>query len=762
MNTSRGHTLRRNIARVLLLGSVAGACAVTSMTASAQELEEITVTARKRAENIQDVPVAVSAIAGADIENAFTLDVTALAGFAPNVVFDTIEMGTVGGGGFSIRGIAYQDVDKGFDPTVLVAVDEVPLATGTGQVFDLIDIERIEVLRGPQGTLFGKNVVGGLINIHRTKPKLNETSGKVRARAGSYEKYEGDLLLNYGQDSWAAKLTGGIARQGKGFFRAPNAPGGRNWERNEERAGIHLLWEPNDVFTGELQFNYSKTHGLNAPTHLLDVDTKDTFCALSTLFGNPQCAGIPGEVAGGDRHQSLANRREPNFLKKYQGIVTLNAKVTDADTLTYIGSYLFAKDSGTQDGDGSSFDFYSFIRWGDYDQFSHELRLTHDSGGALTWQAGVFGATAEGTTNQKTDLTLLVGVPGYITREFGRTTSESYAIFGEGDFRVLDNKLVFTAGGRYITEKKKLVREGQSLLTGEYSVGPHAGGERTDSKFIYRLGARYHFTDDVMAYFTNSTGFRSGGLSPRAQDPDTLAKGYGPEKLTNWELGLRTKMFDNRLIFNVTAFHMIYDDMQIELTFPSALTGTELAVDNAGKAKFSGLEFDLEAAVTDWWRLSGNLGILDAKYTELTVDLWGDGIIADETHLEPRRAPKLTYSITSDISFPVGEGKLSWRASYNWRDDYEATITNYPGSKVNSFGILDSSISYELGNWKASIYGRNLTNEDAFTHVYMVNPLRPRPNALFPNVTDPAPGTFWRFGQVRPPREVGIEVVYSF
>lgn len=167
----------------------------------------------------------------------------------------------------------------------------------------------------------------------------------------------------------------------------------------------------------------------------------------------------------------------------------------------------------------------------------------------------------------------LVGVPGYITREFSRTSPESYAFFGEGNFRMLDDKLVFTAGARYIIETKEFVRKGQDLLSGSSTVGPNA---------------------------TNSTGFRSGGLSPRAQDPETLAKGCAPEKLMNWEVGVRTKLLDNRLIFNATAFHMIYNDMQIELAFPSALTGTQLAVDNAGKAEFSDLEFDVEAAVTDW------------------------------------------------------------------------------------------------------------------------------------------------------------------
>ena len=270
---------------------------------AAGELEEILVTARRRVENIQDVPVAVTAISGADLQQAFTLDTTGLQHFSPNVVFDTIEMGTPGGGGFSIRGVSYQDVDKGFDPTVLVAVDDVPLATGTGQVFDLIDIDSIEVLRGPQGTLFGKNVVGGLINIHRIEPKLNETSGKVRVRAGEYEKYSGDVLFNYGQENWAVKLTGGIERQDKGYVK--NLGGGTLWDRDIDRFGVHALWKPNDVFKAELMYDYSKLGGTAGAVFLTDINSKDIFCLLTRTIrcasgvppGGVYCSGHAGQPA---------------------------------------------------------------------------------------------------------------------------------------------------------------------------------------------------------------------------------------------------------------------------------------------------------------------------------------------------------------------------------------------------------------------------------------------------------------------------------
>ena len=752
------------------------AAAVATPVFSAAVLEEVIVTARKRLENIQDVPVAVSAISGADIEQAFTLDTTSLQAFAPNVVFDTIEMGTPGGGGFTIRGISYQDVDKGFDPTVLVAVDDVPLATGTGQVFDMIDIERIEILRGPQGTLFGKNVVGGLINIHRTRPKLNEFSGKVRVRAGEFQKYSGDVLINYGADTFALKLTGGIERQNKGYI--DNLGGGDVWNRDHDRFGAHLLWEPNDRFSGEAIVDYSKLDGTPSAVFLTDIDSKDVFCFLTTVFdslgvppGGVFCSGIPGEPATNDRDMTALSYKTWNELEKWQFTLRGTANVTDNHSLTYIGSWLDADDDQALDGDATPYPIYEFRRWGGYTQVTNELRLSQDSGSIFTWQVGVYQEWAEGTNNQDTVLTLLGcdlgGDP--CTYEFGRTTSSSYSVYGEGDLALLDDKLVLTAGARYINQTKKLARDVYSYPAAAYDLGPNAGGSRTDSDTIYRVGARYHFNDDVMAYATVSTGFRSGGLSPRAQTAQVLARGYEPETITNYEIGLRTTLLDGSMIFNLTAFHMDYEDMQIELAVPSidefgntVGTGTQLAIENAGKAQIEGVELDLEWGPTDWWRLYGNVGYLDAKYEELFVNIWGDldanGVLLppqDETQLDLRRAPKWNYGITSVMNWTMSKGVLSGRVSWSWTDDYAATITNYYGSGIPSYGILDASISYELDNWQLSLFGRNLTDEDTWTHSYVVNPIRP-------TATDPAPGTLWRFAQRRPPREFGVELLYRF
>lgn len=736
-----------------------------AVPAISAQLEEITVTARKRTESIQEVPVAVTAIAGSDIEQAFTLDTTGLQAFAPNVVFDTIEMGTPGGGGFSIRGVSYQDVDKGFDPTVLVAVDDVPLATGTGQVFDMIDIERIEVLRGPQGTLFGKNVVGGLINIHRVKPQLDETSGKVRLRYGEFDKSQVDFLYNFGADDWALKLTGGVSRQGEGYIK--NISGGDLWYRDTDRLGAHLLWQPSDTLTAEFMYDHSNLEGdpgtvFNTSAGVTDnvwsrsganPNGGDTFCALLGLT----CSPAAGDPSTGSRDVGAINAPQWNELKKDQFTVRLTADVTEDHTVSYVGSLIKSEDDQALDGDGHIDTVYHFRRWGDYEQFTHELRLSRDSGSNLTWQVGLFNAFAEGTNNQHT----LVIAPPY-SQEFGRTTSDSYSVFGEADLALMDEKLIFTVGARYINEKKKLAREAYGDRDDPTSInlGPNAGGSIDSSKTIYRVGARYHFNEDVMAYATRSTGFRSGGLSPRAIDPYYLSQGYDPELLTNHEIGLRTTMLDGSLTFNITAFHMDYEDMQIELAIAADRPpGTQNFVVNAGQATIKGLEMDFNWMVNDWWRLSGNVGTLDSEYDDLFVNLYGFGPLGneyearDESNLDLRRSPELSYGLSSIMTWDVAGGVVSWRASYSWTDDYEATTTNYPGSGVEETGILDSSLTYDVEKWQLSIYGRNLTDEDSWTHNYVVNAFREDVDGN---------GALWRFAQRRAPREIGAEVLYRF
>ena len=759
----------------ILLKSVicAAVSAAVTLPAYSRQLEEVVVTARKKEENIQDVPVAVTAISGEDVSNAFLLDTTSISQFAPNLVMDNVEAGTPSNGGFAIRGIGYQDVEKSFDPTVLVAVDNVPMSTAVGSVFDLLDVESIEVLRGPQGTLFGKNVVGGLINIHRKKPQLDETSGKFRLRAGDYEKTQADLLYNYGEDNWAVKLNLGTSRQAEGY--AENiGPADDPDKRDTQHAGIHVLWEASDTFTAQAQLNYSKMEGNSGAWLNTTTDERDFLCLVSVTAGSPKCSfGDYGDPHTGDRRKVDTDFNDRVQLESVQFITELNAEVSDTLTLTYVGGYVTSNDLYTKDGDATSLPMYHLERWGDFEQVTNEIRLSRDAGDNLSWQAGLFFSNVDTTAYQITDTFYInawtdvvvngadpdlafdlsdpLGYGGFGPTENAITTASSRSAYFEGDYRMLDNRLTLNAGLRFVSETKEISRANPGA---GLDLGVH--GKRTDNDWVYRWGFRYQFTDDVMAYFSNSTGFRSGGFSPRSNDIADLQTGFAPETLTNFEAGVKTTLFDGRMTLNATIFHMVYDDMQVEISLPSAgATANQLSIQNAGKAEFDGIEVETELFITDFWRVAANVGTLDAKYKEFFGDLYGDGMAVDNSDLDIRRAPELTYSINSTMDFNVGRGALTWRLGYSWKDDYEMSSVNFIGTSIDAYGVLDTSLMYTLDNWKFSVFGRNLTDEDAYTHDYPAAPNRPTAGS-------PNNGTFWKFALPRAPREWGAEVSYSF
>jgi iron complex outermembrane recepter protein len=214
-------TKRKVLVHSMVAAVAAGSIGAAQLAyAQGAALEEVIVSARKKEETIQDVPLAVSAISRESVESAFLMDSTGLSQFAPNIVFDEISAGAPGGGGISIRGISFQDVEKTFDPAVLIYVDDVALGSNTGNVMNMLDVERVEVLRGPQGTLFGKNAVGGVISIHRIKPITGQWAGKARVRIGDYERRDVEGVVNIPiGDAMAAKVSVARLEQNEGFYK---------------------------------------------------------------------------------------------------------------------------------------------------------------------------------------------------------------------------------------------------------------------------------------------------------------------------------------------------------------------------------------------------------------------------------------------------------------------------------------------------------------------------------------------------------------
>ncbi len=735
--------------------SLSTLCALgVSGAAQAQmQLEEVVVTARKKAESIQDAPLAVSAVSKETLDASFLGDATAITQYSPNVVFDNISAGTPNGGGISIRGISFQDVEKTFDPTVLIHLDGVPLGTNTGNAMTLLDVERIEVLRGPQGTLFGKNAVGGVINIHRTKPIVGEWAGKVRARGEKYDAYglEGVLNAPLG-DNAAIKLNVAKIKQA-GYFKNITT-GHHDGDSDEHRYGAHVLWEATDTLRIEAQYNKYKQDGTLAPM----LSTNNSQATLCLAFG--ACAVSEDKPLSGDRRKGAGDLMQDFKLKSHDYQLDVGWEINDSFNAVMIGAHREIEEVSYLDFDGSPIELFHAYRPNDYDQDSLEARVDYDGGGNLTFTTGYFKwkSKLKDWTNE-TDISLFLGLPSVddcgfdgipCSLQTASAKSDSDSVFFEGDYRLTD-EWVIIAGARWIEETKKITKTSQLPIFDLVQL-PTTHGKRTDDKIIYRLGLRWEPNDDLMTYATYSTGFRSGGFSIRASSPEIVNNGFKPETVHNYEIGLKSTLFDGGLRYALTGFYMEYDDMQqeINIPLPGLGQGNQDAVMNVGKATIKGVELELTALLGQYFSIDFNAGYLDANYDHFEGRIFGDGNLDDDnSNLPMRRAPKWTYTAALNYLQDIGEGELTGRLSYSWRDDYAATVTDFPGTHIDSYGVLDASLSYHIGNWRVGVFGRNLSDEDEYSHTFVVSP-------------NSDGSSLFTFATPRPPRTFGAELIYQF
>lgn len=755
---SRPSRLRRCFGSVLL-GASGAMTALISLPAPAADqgaeraLEEVVVTARKKEESLQNAPLAVSAVTQETLESAFLGDAMGLVQFAPNLIFDSVTTGTAGGGALSIRGISLQDVEKTFDPTVLIHVDGVPLGTNSANVMNLLDVERIEVLRGPQGTLFGKNAVGGVINIYRTKPKLGEWAGKVRTRledVGDENAATAEGVLNIPMgETLAAKLNAARVEQ-PGYYKNITIHG-RDGGSEEDRFGVHLLWQPSEAFRAEVQYNDSSTDG-RMPPNMIISGQQSVLCAFGV------CAAGPDLPFSGDRRRGAGELEQDFSLEQKDQQLDLNWNINDRWSATAIAAHREIDERLFQDSDDSPAQLFEVYRKNEYEQDSVELRFAYD-GERLSFTTGYFYWNAElPYWENNVDISAFAGLPDNACGwrpmdavvcqvDLASAKSKSDSVFFEGDYELTPQWIV-TLGGRYIEETKKMTKE--SFVFGAVTL-PHTSVDRTDSDTIYRLGLRWEPLEDVMAYATYSTGFRSGGFSIRSGSLEALAPGYEPETVDNYEVGVKTTLLDRRLRFNASVFRTDYNDMQIELQIPRVGgSGTQDAVANAGAATIQGVEVELTALLTDSISVDFNAGWLDAKYDEFFGQVFADGTQQDDnSDLPLRRAPEWNYTAALNYQRAIGDGRLNGRISYSWRDDYAGTVTDFPGTHVDAFGLLDASIGYNFKQWRVGLFGRNLTDADEYSHTFTVVPQQ-------------SGADLFSFATPRPPRTFGLEMTYSF
>lgn len=715
-------------------------------TASGQ-LEEIVVTARKREERLQDLGASATALSPAELERRPDIDLSSFANAAPNVIIDDMQEGPGSPASMTIRGIGTSDHERSIDPTIGVVVDGVFIGTVGGAMVKALDVQRLQILRGPQGTLFGRNSIGGAVLLERRQPEFGGVAGEARVGYGNFNDVLADGYISVPLGDKAAVKIGGAYNRHDGYFRNTTLDRRQGEERSVNfNAAIKV--EPVDNV--QLYYRYDKDSIDQDAAVIQNVATADQ--AWCFFYG--QCGEDEDTPQGGSRYESVQN--DPDFGAYFNSSLHVGSARWDVGNgyaLDYLFGHFRTDEDGRWDFDGTPLTLYHTQRPQQYRQTSHEVRLSFDNDGTLSYTAGLYSYRSRYHINNLSFIgfgDLLFGLPFGTVLEVPQDVSQktkSYAAFFEGDIKVTD-ALTFTAGGRYTKDKKH-----QSVIDPLFPNlddlgGPENPASKSWGQFTPKLGARYRFSPDVMAYGLYSRGFRAGGFSGRPGTYEAVVTPYDPETVDNFELGLKSQWLNDRLRVNVAGYHMRYKDKQEELSVPVDVvggTGQQTLFVNAATARLQGVELEVAIVPLPGLSINSALGYLDAKYTEFDDPLTGESL----TDLKLRRAPKWTFSLSPAYDFEVGGGKASLSATYYHLSSYHQTFWNTDVAKVDNSKILDAQASWRFNNTTFAIYGRNLLKDDSYTIGLDVGR-----SATFPGL--------WTFVATRPPRTYGFNITQRF
>ena len=755
--------------------SVPAACALLAFTAGAGTaanvavgaetdgsgfIEEIVVTSRRRQESQQDVPLSVTAFAGEQIERLKPQTLRDFDGLAPNVY---IGMNTAGpsASALYIRGIGYADIEKTQSPQVGVIVDGIQMGSSTGQLIDVFDVESIEINRGPQGVLFGKNTIAGNIVVNRVRPQFNELGGKVAVQIGNYDSSIVKARVNIPliADQLALKV-GAIERSREGFYDNITL---------DDTAGdvdigsqtVALRWAPTDTFDAILTYDRIRDRGLIPPQ-------------------DPR-------FNGDDPFENLADKKEPVKYDVDQVGLRLQWDLNERMAVNAITGWHDGHDLVNQDFDGGAINGAAIpfaqlhtLRDQQYEVFTQEVRLSGSFTDAFDFMAGVYYFDSELKFQQNTNNVLqlpavVIGLPpglpcavigfranpgiGDVFCQFPNARSiqragedvQSVAVFGSLTWRPTPD-LEVTFGARYIDEEKDAFNSYFDYTDGTFDTGPAtrefdftgrpermgAAYEGSDSwdDVILQASANWSITDNHRAYIAYSEGFRSGGFSIRSAR-SALEAPFQPEEAFQVEVGLKNEFLDRRLRVNLAYFYLERDGSQFSSIIPlppGSIPGTTTIINNGGASEYSGVEGEAQWLLSDDFTLAVTAGYIDVKNQEFTIDCFRlDGCATGEPGVtdpvgtlrtlggnSDSRQPEWNMAVTLAYDRQVGQGNLY--ANVGWKTVGDFLLVNTGGGAdqrlyEGGYDGVDARVGYEwaLDNGStisASVFGKNLTDEE--------------------------------------------------
>ncbi len=688
------------------LTAASAAWADADAGASGPQIEEVVVTATKRAEITKDVPIALTAFGQKDLAARDPRGVLDLANSVPNVQFstggETLFVDPV------IRGISSSPRNAGVESGLAVYVDGV--YTGRPETFNtaLEDARTVEVLRGPQGTLFGKNSIAGALSI-TTQDPTPDYSGHATVQVGSENEFRASTVLNAPLgDKAGARLTL-FREQRDGYVKNlfdgstvgdDNYWGGRLKVKVELAPSLDLVlaadgrWDDRHPYLGEVP------SGVNPVVPV-----------------NPQPIVAPGPFTINEDH------RPDKETRKLWGLsATLNYHTANGFTLSSITGDRNVNHHFSEDNDSSPLDAVFNDFFDKQTQFTQEFRLVSPDTGRLKYAAGLFYFWQDSNTHHVGGLGKDFVIPGLVpagiiktVQPTGEIQTRSYAAYVDGSYRLTDT-LELLAGAR-ITQEDKNVSFSVAVdpvLVPLFFPIPRQDDSRKETDLSPTIGLRYKPNEALTGYAKISRGYKSGGWnldfisrpSPTAPTPTLPQLGFQPEKVTNYEVGLKGDVLDHRLLFDLAAFYMDYRDLQVTQFF--GLQGGAVT-SNAATATIKGLEGDVTAALAEGLTVGANFGYNDARYDRFpSVDAAGDS--ANGKRLP---GPRFTASLNTNYSFalPFAPGRFTAFAEYSYRSSGFVTPLNEARLELPERSLVNARLSWTVDKWKASLFVENLFNK---------------------------------------------------
>lgn len=757
------------LAPAIALGQTAPA--TDTAESQGKGLEDIVVTARRISENLQKVPVAVTVLGEQALQDAKVLSIRDLQGNAPSL-YITTGVGGPSAANIAIRGQTQADTLLVTDPSVAVYLNEINLPRQLGLRSAFFDMDQIQVLKGPQGTLFGKNTTGGALLLRTKRPDLQEVGGFASGIMGNLGamQMQGAINVPLAQDKLAVRLAG-IYNRRDGFAR--DGLGRKLGDQNDRSARLSVMFEPTDKFSVFLTADYTKSTTNTSDitvTHLNPLAFSSAGAPLnnlSNLLNNVTTAlGLPRTVAGytqayniyaaetvdrPDYYDTSANEKAFSHLQLYgfSGDARLDL---GGVTVRSITGYRNTRRNDQQDFDVSTFYILRPRLFAYSYQFTQELQLLSDTSNRLSWIIGAFYSYEKGDEGSVTPQLIYVNpnspnVSDYTAR------NKSYAAFAQANYALTDT-LKATAGIRYTKVTQGVESRNRNAVGCLVPVSARPNPAVCQALFrteaqrpSYLASLDWQASPSILLYAKTSSSFRGGGINVRGQSAVSVDafRAFAPEKATDYEIGFKGDLLSRSLRVNAAAYYTDYSDIQKQtLVFSTATSSTIAVISNAAKGEIYGGEFEMTYRPVSAMTLNGSLNWTHARYKKF-IEANGNDRTSDKFPV-----PEWQYSLSAKYDVPIGNGDLSFFTAWRWQGTvvfkseaiYDASVTQ------KNFGLLEGRIAYKIDRdaaFEVAVFGKNLLDKKYLTNA---------------NNYDSSLG--YNVGWIGDPRVIGLELKVAF